>query len=113
MSMVNLMSGFPRRLALGVLGMAVLLTMAGCDGVTYAPVKGRVVLKNKQPLTFGVVVFMPDKDNQYRKIARGRVLEDGTYELDTDGKAGAPVGPYIVCVRGPNRRINGKDPPPK
>src|SRR5262249_46492452 len=93
-------------------GLAVLLPLAGCSQIKYVPVQGKIVLKNKQPLTFGVVVFMPDKDNPHRLIARGKVNPDGTYALDTEGRTGAPVGPYIVCVRGPNRRINGKDPPP-
>jgi hypothetical protein len=101
-----------KRLAVAVGGLALLLPLAGCSEFTYAPVKGKVTLKNKEPLTVGVVVFMPDKDSKHRLIPRGKVNPDGTFELDTDGKTGAPIGKYIVCVRAPNRRINGKDPPP-
>jgi len=106
----------PRRLVLtltvAAFVSAAVLPMVGCSQFKFVPVKGRVVLKNKEPLTFGVVVFMPDKENAFRKIPRGKINPDGTFELDTEGKAGAPIGSYIVCVRGPNRRINGKDPPP-
>lgn len=101
-----------KRLAIAVGGLLLLLPLAGCSEFTFAPVKGKVILKNKQPMTFGVVVFMPDTDSKHRMIPRGKINPDGTYELDTDGRSGAPIGKYLVCVRAPNRRINGKDPPP-
>jgi hypothetical protein len=100
-----------RNLALAAGGLIVLLPLSGCSQ-SFVPVKGKVTLKNKQPLTLGVVVFMPDRENPVRQIPRGRINPDGTYELETDGRSGAPIGSYIVCVRAPNRRINGKDPPP-
>jgi hypothetical protein len=103
---------FVHTLAIAAGGLAVLLPLAGCSQFTYVPVKGKVVLKNKQPMTVGVVVFYPDKDNPLRQIPRGTINPDGTYELNTEGHSGVPIGSYIACVRAPNRRINGKDPPP-
>jgi hypothetical protein len=101
-----------KRLAFAVGWLVFLLPLAGCSEFTYAPVKGKVILRNKAPMTYGVVVFMPDTDSKHRLIPRGKINPDGTYELDTDGRSGAPIGKYLVCVRAPNRRINGKDPPP-
>jgi len=99
-------------IATAVGGLIVLLSLAGCSPFTYAPVKGKVVLKNKEPLTYGVVVFYPDKENQVRLIPRGTINSDGTYELNTEGRSGVPLGSYIACVRVPNRKVNGKEPPP-
>jgi hypothetical protein len=93
-------------------GFTVLLPLAGCSQVGHVPVKGKVVLKSKQPLTYGAVVFYPDKESPLRVIPRGTINADGTYELNTDGRSGVPIGSYIVCVRVPNRKVNGKEPPP-
>jgi len=102
-----------RSLALVIAGSAVLLPSAGCSSqFTYVPVKGKLVLKNKQPVTIGSVVFMPDKDNALRLIPSAKINADGTYTLTTEGKAGAPIGSYVVCVRGPMRKVNGKELPP-
>jgi hypothetical protein len=100
------------QLALAAGGLALLLPLAGCSGLTYVPVKGKVVLKNKQPLTHSVVVFYPDKENPLRLIPRGTINQDGSFELNTEGRSGVPIGSYIACVRVPNRKINGKEPPP-
>jgi hypothetical protein len=94
-------------------GLAVLFSLTGCSSeFTYVPVKGKVALKNGKPVTFGTVVFMPDKENTLKRIPSGKINPDGTYELTTEGKAGVPIGSYIVCVRGPIRKVNGKEPPP-
>jgi hypothetical protein len=109
------MAASPRLLrttAPAALALAVLLPLAGCSKYTYVPVKGKVTLKNKKPVTFGTVVFIPDKDNTLKQTAQGTINEDGTYELTTEGKSGVPIGAYIACVRGPLRKVNGKDPPP-
>src|SRR5262245_35168488 len=101
-----------KRLAIAVGGFLLLFPLAGCSEFTYAPVKGKVILRNKAPMTYGVVVFMPDTDSKHRMIPRGKINPDGTYELDTDGRSGAPIGKYLVCLRAPNRRSAGKDQPP-
>jgi hypothetical protein len=89
-----------------------LLPLAGCSPYTYVPVRGKVTLTNKQPVTFGTVKFMPDKDNTLRAIASGQINADGGYELSTEGRSGVPIGSYIICVRAPMRRVGGKDPLP-
>lgn len=101
-----------RIIAMAVGGLTILLFSAGCSEFTYVPVKGKVVLKNKKPVTRGMVVFVPDKDNRLRTQASGVINEDGSYELRTDSKYGVPIGSYIACVRWPIRRVNGIDPPP-
>jgi len=93
-------------------GLAVLVPVSGCSPFTYVPVKGKLVMKNKKPVTIGVVVFVPNKENALRLLPQGKIQPDGTYELTTNGRAGAPIGSYIVCVRGPMRKVHGKDPPP-
>jgi hypothetical protein len=92
---------------------AVLLPQVSCSKYNYVPVKGKVVLKKSgKPVTFGTVVFVPDKDNTLRQVATGTINPDGTYELTTEGRSGVPTGSYVACVRGPMRKVDGKDPPP-
>ena len=99
-------------LAVAAIGLAALLPLSGCSKYTYVPVRGKVTMKNKQPVTVGTVVFMPDKDNTLKQIPQGKINADGTYELTTEGRSGVPIGSYIACVRAPMRRVDGKDPPP-
>jgi len=110
------MTGFRsslRRLAVLAVGSALLLPLGGCSSqFVFVPVKGKLTLKNKKPVTVGKVFFFPDKDNQFRQIPQGKVNDDGTYELTTEGRAGAPIGFYTVCVRAPMRKVNGQEPPP-
>src|SRR5262245_50103637 len=102
-----------RFLAIATGGLAVLLFLAGCSSqYTYVPVRGKVVLKDKKPVTIGSVVFVPDKDNTLKAVASGKINQDGTYELNTEGRSGVPIGSYIACVRGPLRKVDGKEPPP-
>jgi hypothetical protein len=99
--------------AIVVGSLAALFPLAGCsEQYTYVPVTGKVTMKNKTPVTIGSVMFVPDKDNTLKKFATGKIKEDGTFELATEGRSGVPIGSYIVCVRGPIRKVNGKDPPP-
>ena len=98
--------------AIAAVGLAALFPLAGCSQYTYVPVNGKVTLKNNQPVTIGSVVFVPDKDNTLRVMASGKINPDGTYELNTEGRTGVPIGSYIACVRAPIRKVGGKDPPP-
>jgi hypothetical protein len=100
------------RLAIAATGLGALLPLAGCSQYTYVPVNGKVTLKNNQSVTIGTVVFVPDKDNTLRVSAKGKINPDGTYELNTEGRSGVPIGSYIACVRAPMRKVGGKDPPP-
>jgi hypothetical protein len=102
-----------RRLRILAVTFALLLPLAGCSSqFVFVPVKGKLTLKNKKLVTVGKVFFFPDGDNAFRQIPQGKINEDGTYELTTEGRSGAPIGFYTVCVRGPMRKVNGQDPPP-
>lgn len=92
--------------------LAALLALAGCSQYTYVPVSGKVTLQNNKPVTIGSVVFVPDKDNTLRVMATGKINPDGTFELNTEGRSGVPIGSYIACVRAPMRKVGGRDPPP-
>ena len=50
-------------------------------------------------MTHGVVVFYADKENPLRMIPRGTINQDGTYELNTEGRSGVPIGSYIASAR--------------
>jgi hypothetical protein len=101
-----------RVLAGAASGIAILLLVSGCSQFTYVPVRGKVFLRNKQPVSIGSVVFVPAKDNPLKATAMGKINSDGTYELSTEGRSGVPIGSYIACVRGPMRKVDGKEPPP-
>jgi hypothetical protein len=81
-----------------------LLTLSACEsdpvGKT-VPVKGKVMVNGK-PLTTGNVVFWPDeaKGNKLsgNLLPTSKIAEDGTYDLVTKGKPGAPPGAYKITV---------------
>jgi hypothetical protein len=88
----------------GVLALFVLGCGASPDAFT--PVHGTVSYKGK-PLETGVVIFTADaaKGNKTPHEPRGTIEEDGSYELTTAGKPGAPPGWYrvgVVCTRAKN-----------
>jgi len=78
---------------------AVALTGCGSDPLNAASVKGKVLLDGK-PLTKGSVRFVPDKakGNTAGVEPTGVIGDTGEYELITNGKSGAPLGSYTVCV---------------
>jgi hypothetical protein len=63
------------------------------------PVRGTVTLGGK-PWSIGEVGFFPDaaKGNTIGKAAVGVIGVDGSYQLFTGGKAGAPPGWYKAVV---------------
>src|SRR6266851_143305 len=73
--------------------------LVGCGGPRLEPVTGKVTV-NGSPLTAGLVTFAPDasKGNTTNLAALGKIGEDGSYTLTTDGKSGAPAGWYKVSV---------------
>lgn len=102
----------------------VLAFCVGCGGggAELHPVKGRVLL-GKSPITpkqgeTAVIEFYPDKDggNTATVNPRSVIVADGSYELKTGDKLGAPAGKWLAVV---TYQIepdpNGKDPyaPPK
>lgn len=75
----------------------------GCDagasiGKT-VPVAGKVTVAG-QPLTTGSVAFKPDgsKGNNSKFEPASTIGSDGSYQLITNGKSGAPPGWYKVTV---------------
>ena len=82
---------------LAVGGLVALLSLSGCSEYKYVAVKGKVTVKNK-PVTRGQVTFVPDGANTLKKFPRGKIGPDGTYELETEGHWGVPVGSYTLQV---------------
>jgi hypothetical protein len=86
---------------------------AGCgtylDGVPIYPVSGKILVDG-QPLTNvpqGSVSFRPDASlgNQTLHYPTGHIHPDGTYELVSGGKKGAPAGKYKVLVNAIENKI--------
>ncbi|WP_425395293.1 hypothetical protein [Aeoliella sp.] len=76
--------------AFATLGLSV-----GCnESATIAPFTGTVTYNGK-PLEFGSVTFQPAAGGA---IARAQIQPDGTFELTTDGRTGAPIGMNNVRV---------------
>jgi len=90
-----------------LLGVSFLVLLMGCGGGGSAnlhPVKGKVLL-GTNPLAVkegenAQVQFHPDKSagNNETVVPNGPIRPDGSYELSTNGKPGAPAGKYLVTV---------------
>jgi hypothetical protein len=81
-------------------GGVVLLTGCPGDGIgKLVPVSGKVTIGNA-PLTTGMLTFVPDaaKGNKAKASVVATVGSDGTYQLTTNGRSGAPLGWYKVTV---------------
>jgi hypothetical protein len=80
---------------------ALLGAAAGCGGggEKLLPVRGKVTLDG-QVLTVGAVSFRPDaaRGNASKHVPTGPIAADGTYELITLKRQGAPPGWYKVVV---------------
>ena len=84
------------------LAIALLAALSGCDssGVgRLVPVRGKVTLDG-QPLTTGSLVYMPsaEKGNTSNYEPAATINADGTYQLFTAQRDGAPIGWYKVWV---------------
>jgi hypothetical protein len=104
-----------------LLAAAVCVLPAGCgtylDGVRIYPVSGKILVDG-QPLTNvpqGGVSFRPDaaQGNQTLHYPVGRINPDGTYELMTGGKKGAPAGKYKVLVNAIENKLEEGPTPPR
>ena len=76
--------------------------MLGCNSEkveTLVPVVGTVKVQGK-PLTLGWITFYPDeaRGNTSARLPLVEITTDGTYELTTNGKPGAPPGFYKVVI---------------
>jgi hypothetical protein len=92
------------RWLLGLLCLCGVLALAGCGkpgpGKLY-PVSGKVTINGK-PMTSGFVGFAPEASpgtgSRAQFMATGTIGSDGTYEIKTDGKPGAPLGKYKATI---------------
>lgn len=78
-----------------------LLGPIGCGGGPHlVPVRGKITVNGK-PLTTGTLVLKPDRDkgNTSPFESAATINADGTYQVYTNYKAGAPVGAYKVGVQ--------------
>ncbi len=72
------------------------LVLTGCgDGVKLYPVTGKVTLGGS-PMTAGTVKFWAEGGTEV--VAAGPINSDGTYQVLTKNKNGAPLGKYKVTV---------------
>jgi len=90
---------------LGFLGFSLgvaLLSGCGGGGPALVPVEGQVLV-GKAPLKGGVLTLLPDtkKGNTAKGSIIASIAADGTFKVMTDGKPGAPVGPYKVTISPP------------
>jgi len=95
-----------------------LLPAAGCGGKSLpplSPVKGKVTLKDGQPLTGGQVTFVPEVPDKDSKIGLpgGPIGSTGEYEIFTEGQRGAPSGKYKVTINPGMVPQQGAKGPPK
>jgi hypothetical protein len=73
---------------------------AGCGAkLVLVPVTGKVTVDGV-PLSGGEVTLAPESSNDppIRVIPMGKIGRDGTYDLTTAGKKGAPLGRYRAMV---------------
>lgn len=77
----------------------VLLSGCGRGPGNRVPVKG-VVTFDARPLAGGTVIFSPDakKGNTSKDEPRGKIDEQGRFEMLLHGQPGVPVGWYKVAV---------------
>jgi hypothetical protein len=99
------------RHALLFLGLVVFLAGGGCDGGGQHPVKGKILVKG-QPAVGAQVMLFPEGPPDMNFIPpTGTAAADGTFDLATGGKPGAPAGKYIVTViwPDPNKQLTAAE----
>lgn len=107
-------SGFRRQVVALVLGV-LMAAFAGCakgpPPLTLYPVRGKVMVGDKI-VKEGSIQLRADqaKGNTTWEQPTGAIESDGTFELFTQGKPGAPPGWYRVLVIADNFKVI--DPPP-
>jgi len=82
----------------GLLVLAVVVAVPGCSqSEKLYPVSGQVKLGNG-PLTMGIVSLVPDASNPTKAHPSASIGPDGSYNVTTNGKTGAPAGKYKIAV---------------
>jgi hypothetical protein len=110
MSMHHLRSSIRLGLALGVCAAVWMVAGCGKPPLKLAPVTGKIMINGK-PLTFGSVQFRADVShgNRSMEVPTGQVQPDGSFELTTGTRKGAPLGWWKVLVIADNFQV--WDPP--
>jgi hypothetical protein len=98
-------------LAVGVCAAAWAAAGCGKPALKLAPVSGKILVGDK-PLTFGSVQFRADisRGNRSMEVPVASVQPDGSFELLTGTRKGAPLGWWKVLVIADNFQVF--DPPP-
>jgi hypothetical protein len=77
---------------------ALLCLSCSGSGVSLNPVHGKVLYKN-QPLKGALVTFHPKGHTDITTVPSvGLTGEDGTFDVTTGKKEGAPAGEYVVTL---------------
>jgi hypothetical protein len=63
------------------LGLAIVLTIAGCSQPKFYPVRGKVIIFAVGPLTEGEIRFRPV--SRPNLVASGKIQKDGTFSVST------------------------------
>jgi hypothetical protein len=100
------------RVALALVCCATVWAAAGCGKppLKLAPVSGKVLIQDK-PLTFGSIQFRADvsRGNHSMEVPTGQIQGDGSFEMMTGTRKGAPLGWWKVLVIADNFQV--WDPP--
>ena len=82
----------------GLIVVGLLAALPGCgQSEKLYPVSGQVKLGNG-PLTMGIVSLVPDASNPTKAHPSASIGPDGSYNVTTNGKTGAPAGKYKIAV---------------
>ncbi|MFQ3650964.1 MAG: hypothetical protein SNJ75_11575 [Gemmataceae bacterium] len=101
-----------KRQSIYLLGFFVPCLILGCGSSGYYPVSGKATYKG-EPMVGAQLFFHPVNDKSHQAIRPGaQVKDDGSYELMTMGKRGAPAGEYRITVywSGPKKDGGQKKP---
>jgi hypothetical protein len=86
-------------------GLCVIGLVLGCGQapIKFVPVRGKVLVEG-QSVNSGTVSFRPDADrgNQSMEQPAGMPQADGSFELATPNRKGAPLGWYRVLIMADN-----------
>jgi hypothetical protein len=97
------MNGIARRVGLGFVLFAGLVTTACSSGPKLYPVTGKVMVKD-QPAVGALVMFFPEGSSGTNP-STGVCGDDGTFTLSTGTGVGAPAGKYVVTVTWPDPKV--------
>jgi hypothetical protein len=104
----------PQRLWRWLALLSALFCLSCSGGSALNPVHGKVLYKN-QPLKGALVTFHPKGPTDINTVRPvGLTGEDGTFNVTTANKEGAPAGEYVVtliCSEQVKKKAVGTEPP--